>query len=67
MDDKTDFASIIVAVCVAGYAATMLAYVAQFDLGLSAAQTRHDSMIAALFLALPVALDFLRTRPGGMR
>ena len=67
MDNKTDFATIIVAVGVAGYAAMMLAYVAQIDLGLSAAQTRHVSMITAVFLALPVALDFLRTGPGGMR
>lgn len=62
-DSKTDFATIIVAVCVAGYAAIMLGYVAQNDLGLSAVQTRHFSMIAALSLALPVALGFLRAGP----
>ena len=62
-DSKTDFATIIIAVCVAGYAAIMLGYVAQNDLGLSVAQTRHLSMIAALSLALPVALGFLRRAP----
>ena len=45
----------------------MLAYLAQHDLGLTAAQTRHFSMVAALFLALPIALDFLRTGPGNAR
>ncbi|MEN3347570.1 MAG: hypothetical protein V7632_1205 [Bradyrhizobium sp.] len=67
MDSKIDFGTIIVAVCVAGYAAIMLAYVAQNDLGLSAAQTRHLSMIAALFLALPLALDFVRSPPDETR
>ncbi|MCC8936428.1 hypothetical protein [Bradyrhizobium ivorense] len=67
MDSKIDFASIIVAVCVAGYAAIMLAYVAQNDLGLSAVQTRHLSMITALVLALPLALDFVRSPPDETR
>lgn len=62
-DSHTDFATIIVAVCVAGYAAIMLGYVAQNDLGLSVVETRHLSMIAALSLALPVALGFLRSAP----
>ena len=66
-DSKTDFGSIAVAICVAAYTAIMLAYLAQHDLGLTAAQTRHLSMIAALFLALPIALDFLRTGPGKAR
>ncbi|MBR0872660.1 hypothetical protein JQ633_20020 [Bradyrhizobium tropiciagri] len=66
MDNETDFTTIIVALCVAAYAAMMLAYVAQIDLGLSAAQIRRASMLAAVFLALPVALDFLRAGPGGM-
>ena len=38
----------------------MLAYLAQHNLGLTATQTRHLSMLAALFLALPIALDLLR-------
>lgn len=66
-DSKTDFGSIAVAVCVAAYAAIMLAYLAQYDLGLSATQTRHLSMTAALFLALPIALDLLRAGPGNAR
>ncbi|MHC2462613.1 hypothetical protein ACVIHD_001625 [Bradyrhizobium embrapense] len=63
-DSKIDFGSIAVAISVAAYTAIMLAYLAQDDLGLTAAQTRHFSMVAALFLALPIALDFLRTGPG---
>ena len=60
MDSKTDFGSIVVAICVAAYTAIMLAYLAQHNLGLTATQTRHLSMLAALFLALPIALDLLR-------
>jgi hypothetical protein len=67
MKSKTDFGSIVVAVCVAAYAAIMLAYLAQYDLGLSAAQTRHLSMLAALVLALPVVLDLLRAGSGNAR
>lgn len=66
-DSKTDFESIAVAICVAAYTAIMLAYLAQYDLGLTAAQTRHLSMVGALFLALPIALDFLRSGPGNVR
>ncbi|WP_426443028.1 hypothetical protein [Bradyrhizobium genosp. P] len=67
MDNRIDFVTIVVAVCVAAYAAIMLACVAQTEFGLAAAQIRHLSMIAALFIALPVALDFLRPRPDKAR
>jgi hypothetical protein len=67
MDDKTDLGTIIVAVCVAAYAAIMLAYLALADLGLAAGQIRHLSLISALLLALPVALDFLRAGLGRTR
>ncbi|QOZ34449.1 hypothetical protein [Bradyrhizobium sp. CCBAU 53421] len=66
-DSKTDFGSIAVAICVAAYTAIMLAYLAQYDLGLTATETRHLSMAAALFLALPIALDLLRTGQGNAR
>lgn len=67
MQSKTELDTIVVAVCVAAYAAIMLAHVALQDLGLSAARTRHLSMLAALLLALPVALDFLRARASKTR
>jgi len=63
MDSKFDAAIIMVAVCVAAYAAIMLACIAH-GFGLPGAQIRHLSMGAALFIALPVALDLLRTPPG---
>lgn len=63
MDSKIDFGSI----CVAAYTAIMLAYLAEYDFGLTAARTRHLSMLAALFLALPIVLDFLRAGPGNAR
>jgi hypothetical protein len=42
----------------------MLGYLAQHDLGLSSAQIRHMAMISADLLAMPVAMDFLRTKSG---
>jgi hypothetical protein len=45
----------------------MLAYLAQYDLGRSAAQTHHLSMLVALVLALPLVLDLLRAGPGNAR
>ena len=62
MDNRTDFGTIIVAVCVAAYAAMMIAYVAEAQFGLASAQIRHLSIIAALFVAFPVVLGFLPTR-----
>ncbi|MCC8981208.1 hypothetical protein [Bradyrhizobium acaciae] len=66
-DSKIDFAGIAVAICVAACTAIMLACLAQDDLGLTATQTRKLAVMAALFLALPIVLDFLRTRPGDAR
>ncbi|MBR0757948.1 hypothetical protein JQ604_37695 [Bradyrhizobium jicamae] len=63
MDSRIDLAGLIVAICVAAYAAIMLDYLALNGLGLSIPQLRHLSMVAAVFLALPVAMDFLRARP----
>jgi len=63
MDSRIDIASLIVAICVAAYAAIMLDYLALNGLGLSITQLRHLSMVAAVFVALPVAMDFLRARP----
>jgi hypothetical protein len=64
MENRVDFHAIIVAVCVAGYAALMLGYVAHEDLGFSCAQIRHVAMISADLLAMPVAMDLLRTKSG---
>ena len=64
MKNRIDLETIVVAVCVAGYAALLLGYVAHEDLGFSAAQIRHVAMISADLLAMPVTLDFLRTKSG---
>lgn len=64
MKNRIDLETIVVAVCVAGYAALLLGYVAHEDLGFSAAQIRHVAMISADLLAMPVTLGFLRTKSG---
>jgi hypothetical protein len=63
MQDRLDFETIVVAICVAGYAALMLGYVAHDDLGFSSAQIRSVAMIAALLMALAVTMDSLRAKP----
>ncbi|MFB9264526.1 hypothetical protein ACFFWD_15325 [Bradyrhizobium erythrophlei] len=67
MDNRIDFAGVVVAVCVAAYVAIMLVYVARNDLGLTGTEIRHFAVIAALFLALPVAIDFVRARTDKVR
>ena len=63
LENRIDFETIIVAVCVAGYAALMLGYVAHDDLGFSSAHIRSVAMIAAVLMAIAVAMDFLRAKP----
>ena len=63
MENRIEFETIVVAVCVAGYAACMLDYVAHVDLGYSCAQIRAVAMIAAILVAIPVATDLLRAKP----
>ena len=58
-DSKTDFGSIAVAICVAAYIAIMLAYLAQYDLGLTAAVFPIIGLgivLAGRMLARPVAM-----------
>lgn len=62
MENRFDFMTGVVAVCVASYAAVMLDYVAQDDLGFSSAQIGQGAMIAALLLAVPLAMDLLSAR-----
>jgi hypothetical protein len=47
------------AVCVAGYAAISLRYVALYDLGLSSGEIRTWATTLALIIAAYVAIDFL--------
>jgi hypothetical protein len=62
MKSRVDLETVVVAVCVAGYAALLLGYVAHENLGFSAVQIRHMAMISADLLAMPVTLDFLRPK-----
>jgi drug/metabolite transporter (DMT)-like permease len=63
MEGKFDIVTIANAVCVAGYVAIMLGYVALYDLGLSGEAVRSAAMIAAIPIAALVAVDFLGGRP----
>ena len=58
MENRFDIVTISSAVCVAGYAAIMLGYVAVFDLGLSREAVRSGAMITAILIAALVAVDF---------
>ena len=62
MQKGTDLLTVLTAVGVAGYAAIMLAYVASVDLGLSNGQIRSLSILAATFIAIGIAVDFLGKR-----
>jgi hypothetical protein len=63
MENRIDFGTIIVAICVAGYAALMLGYLVHDDLGFSYPQIRITAMIAAALVAMAVAMDLLRAKP----
>jgi len=62
MKNGIDSLTVLTAVGVAGYVAIMLAYVARVDLGLSSQQIRLVSIVAATFIALGIAVDFLGKR-----
>jgi hypothetical protein len=62
MQKGTDPLTVLTAVGVAGYVAITLAYVASVDLGLSNGQIRFLSIMAATFIALCIAVDFLGKR-----
>jgi hypothetical protein len=62
MKNGIDPLTILTAVGVAGYVAIMLAYVAYVDLGFSNQQIRLVSIVAATFIAIGIAVDFLGKR-----
>jgi hypothetical protein len=62
MKNGIDPLTIFMALGVAGYVAIMLAYVARVDLELSSQQIRLVSIVAATFIALGIAVDFLGKR-----
>jgi hypothetical protein len=59
MESKPDIAAIIIGVCVAGYAALAIRYVAQHDLGFSLQHIRGAAIAIATVIAVFIAVDLL--------
>jgi hypothetical protein len=64
MENRFDIVTIASAVCVAGYAAMALRYVALYDLGLSRQEIRSGAVIVAIAMAAMVAIDFFGRKLG---
>jgi hypothetical protein len=64
MESRFELVTIASAVCVAGYVAIALRYVALYDLGLSREQVRSGAMIVAIIMAALVAIDFFGNKLG---
>jgi len=64
MKNRFDFVTLATALCVAGYVAIMLDYVAHVDLGFSRAQIRNAAVLTAIVMAMLMAIDFLGKRLG---
>ena len=67
MEKRFDIMTIAHAICVAGYVAITLGYVALYDLGLSCEEVRSGAMIAAILIAAMVAVDFLGKKLGNAK
>ena len=61
MENRFSIVTIANAVCVAGYAAISLRYVALYDLELSNDEIRNWATLLALIIAAYVAIDFFGT------
>jgi membrane-bound acyltransferase YfiQ involved in biofilm formation len=64
MTNRFDFVTLVTAICVAGYVAIMLEYVANAGLGYSGAQIRNTAVVAAIVMAMLMAINFLGKRLG---
>jgi hypothetical protein len=64
MENRFDIVTMASALCVAGYAALALRYVALYDLGFSGHEVRCGAVIVALLMAAMVAIDLLGSKPG---
>jgi hypothetical protein len=62
MESRFGFVTIANAVCVAGYVAFMLEYVALYDFGLSREVVSSGAMIAAIPIAALAAVDLFKKR-----
>ena len=64
MESRFEMVTIASAVCVAGYVAIALRYVALYDLGFSREEVRSGAMIVAILMAALVAVDFFGKKLG---
>jgi hypothetical protein len=64
METRFDIVTMASAVCVAGYVAIALRYVALYDLGLSGQQVRSGAVITAIAMAAMIAVDFFGNKLG---
>jgi hypothetical protein len=64
MESRFDIVTMASAVCVAGYVAIALRYVALYDLGLSGQQIRSGAVIIAVAIAAMLAIDFVGSKLG---
>jgi hypothetical protein len=64
METRLDIVTMASAVCVAGYVAIALRYVALYDLGLSGQQVRSGAVITAIAMAAMIAVDFFGNKLG---
>jgi hypothetical protein len=67
MESRFDLGTIATAVCVAGYVAIMLCYLALYDFGLSREEVCGGAMLAAILLAALVAIDFFGKKLGKVK
>ena len=58
MERKFDMVTTACAVCLAGYVAFVVGYVARFDLGFSPQEIRVAAVVIAVALAALIAIDF---------
>ena len=64
MENKFDIVTAACAVCVAGYVAIVVGYVARFDLGFSLPEIRSAAVVVAVVLAALIAIDFFGKKFG---
>jgi ABC-type nitrate/sulfonate/bicarbonate transport system permease component len=64
MTNRFDFVTFVTAICVAGYVAIMIEYVADAGLGYSGTQIRNTAVITALVMVILMAINFLGKRFG---
>jgi hypothetical protein len=67
MKTRFDLVVIVSAICVAGYVAFALGYLAIYDFGLSRVVVRSGSIIAATLIAATLAIEYFGKKLGNTR